>query len=100
VDLASEKINMRVTPYSKDFSPFTLCSPSRVGGKLADRDVFPDAAKLGPGDRLKQIVSTTLSAIIGLLPPMDMVLANDGPCRDLLTEVPESINEVSEAPAR
>ncbi|MBA2594250.1 MAG: hypothetical protein H0U97_19205 [Gammaproteobacteria bacterium] len=53
MDLASEKINMRVTPYSKDFSPFTLCSPSRVGGKLADRDVFPDAAKLGPGDRLK-----------------------------------------------
>ena len=100
VDLASEKINMLLTPYSKDFSPFTLRSPIRVGGKLADLDVFPDAAKLGPGDRLKQIVSTTLSAIIGLLPPMDMVLANDSPCRDLLTEVRESITEVSDTPAR
>ena len=100
VDLASEKINVLVTPYSKDFSPFTLRSPIRIGGKLADRDVFPDAAKLGPGDRLKQIVSTTLSAIIGLLPPMDMVLANDSPCRDLLTEVRESVTEVSGAPAR
>ena len=99
VDLASEKINVLVTPYSKDFSPFTLRSPIRIGGKLADRDVFPDAAKLGPGDRLKQIVSTTLSAIIGLLPPMDMVLANDSPCRDLLTEVRESHTEVSETPA-
>ncbi len=100
VDLASEKINVLVTPHSKDFSPFTLSSPIRIGGKLADRDVFPDAAKLGPGDRLKQIVSTTLSAIIGLLPPMDMVLANDSPCRDLLTEVRESNTEVSETPAR
>ena len=100
VDLASEKINMLLTPYSKDFSPFTLRSPIRVGGKLADLDVFPDAAKLGPGDRVKQIVSTTLSAIIGLLPPMDMVLANDSPCRDLLTEVRESITEVSDTPAR
>jgi hypothetical protein len=45
-------------------------------------------------------VSTTLSAIIGLLPPMDMVLTNDSPCRDLLTEVRESITKVSEAPAR
>ena len=100
VDLASEKINILVTPYSKDFSPFTLRSPIRVGGKLADLDVFPDAAKLGPGDTLKQIVSTTLSAIIGLLPPMDMVLSNDSPCRDLLTEVRESITEVSDTPAR
>ena len=100
VDLASEKINMLLTPYSKDFSPFTLRSPIRVGGKLADLDVFPDAARLGPGDTLKQIVSTTLSAIIGLLPPMDMVLANDSPCRDLLTEVRESITEVSDTPAR
>ena len=93
VDLASEKINMLLTPYSKHFSPFTLRSPIRVGGKLADLDVFPDAAKLGPGDTLKQIVSTTLSAIIGLLPPIDMVLADDSPCRDLLTEVRESITE-------
>ncbi|MCA1852179.1 MAG: AsmA family protein, partial [Beggiatoa sp.] len=100
VDFASERINLLLTPYSKDFSPFTLRSPIRIGGKLADLDVFLDAARLGPGDRLKQIVSTTLSAIIGLLPPIDMVLANDSPCRDLLTEARESYTEVSKTRAR
>jgi uncharacterized protein involved in outer membrane biogenesis len=100
VSLVSEEINVLVTPHSKDFSPFTLRSPIRIGGKLADLDVFLDAANLGPGNKLKQIVSTTLSAIIGLLPPLDALLANDSPCRELFSDARVSIADLTPTPGR
>jgi uncharacterized protein involved in outer membrane biogenesis len=95
VNLASEKIDLVVTPYPKDFSPFTLRSPLRIQGKLASLAVAPDTVGLGPGNTVKRVLSTTLSAIVGLLPPMDVVLGKDSPCRALMDEARDSMVEVS-----
>jgi len=57
--------------------------------------VAPDTAGIGPGNTVKRVLSTTLSAILGLLPPMDVVLGKDSPCRSLMDEARDSMIEVS-----
>ncbi|MBI4524786.1 MAG: AsmA family protein [Deltaproteobacteria bacterium] len=42
VDLKEEKLNVILTPMPKDFSPFSLRSFVRVGGRFKDVSVFPD----------------------------------------------------------
>jgi hypothetical protein len=95
IDLEAEKANVVLTPQPKDFSPFTVRSPIRIAGPLREVDYYPDAAGLGPGGKVKQVLSTALSAVLGLLPPFDTVLDENSPCRDLLEDARKSVTEAS-----
>jgi uncharacterized protein involved in outer membrane biogenesis len=67
LDLATETIDLSLTPEPKDVSFLSLRSTVSVEGRLADLSVAPD-----------------LASILRLLPPIDLGTAENAPCAQML----------------
>lgn len=84
VNMRDETLDLRLAPYSKDFSPLTLRTPISVEGTLAEPDAFPDPADIGVEGGLKKILDALLTVVTGLLPPIDLPAERNAPCDALI----------------
>jgi hypothetical protein len=80
IDLGSEALALRVRTLPKDFSPLTLRQPIEVGGTLARPNVFPDPAGIGNETVAQKAINAVLTAVTGLLPPIDTAVGEDHQC--------------------
>jgi uncharacterized protein involved in outer membrane biogenesis len=67
LDLATETVDLTLTPEPKDLSLLSLRSEVSIEGQLADLSIAPD-----------------LASIVRLLPPIDLGTAEDAPCAQML----------------
>jgi uncharacterized protein involved in outer membrane biogenesis len=67
LDLATETVDLTLTPEPKDLSLLSLRSEVSIEGQLADLSIAPD-----------------LASIVRLLPPIDLGTAEDAPCAHML----------------
>ncbi|MFN2424846.1 MAG: AsmA family protein, partial [Candidatus Binatia bacterium] len=72
LNLATEKLDVRVIPHPKDVSLLSLRQDLIIEGTLADLDYYPDPLKAGPVDGFRQKLNFVLAPIVGLLTPFDM----------------------------
>lgn len=84
INMGDETLNLRLTPYAKDFSPLTLRSPITIGGTLASPDPFPDPAGIGNETLGQKVLNAILTPVLGLLPPFDTEVGTDSDCRSLI----------------
>jgi uncharacterized protein involved in outer membrane biogenesis len=86
IDMGEERLDLRLRPYPKDFSPFTLRTPISVEGTLAQPDAFPDPADIGVEGTAKKVLNSVLTVVQGVLPPPDFGPGENAPCRDLIAQ--------------
>ncbi len=84
INMATETLNLTVTPYSKDFSPLTLRAPISVGGTFKSPEFFPDPSHSGNKTIGERIINAILTPILGLLPPFDTELGKNADCQNLI----------------
>ncbi len=86
IDMRSEKLNLKLTPYPKDFSPLTMRSPIGIQGTFKKPQAFPDPADIGIEGTVKKVINAVLTPIIGLLPPIDEGVGEDSACGPLIEQ--------------
>lgn len=84
IDMRDEKLDLRLRPAPKDFSPLTLRAPISVQGTLGSPDVFPDPADIGVDTIPKKILDGILTVVTGLLPPVDVGPGKNAPCGEMI----------------
>jgi uncharacterized protein involved in outer membrane biogenesis len=85
VDMRKENVDLLLFPEPKDFSPLTFRQPLRLSGNFKDLSVFPDPLKNDTRSVVSKVVNGVLTAILGLLPPIDAgVGQNDANCQGLV----------------
>lgn len=85
IDMRSERLDLRLRPLPKDFSPFSLRTPISVQGTLAEPDAFPDPADIGVEGVVNKALNTVLTVVTGVLPPVDLGPGEDAPCAALIS---------------
>jgi uncharacterized protein involved in outer membrane biogenesis len=86
VDMRAEEINLLLIPQPKDFSPLTFRQPLRMRGSFESLDIFPDPLKSDERGPLAKAFNTVLTAILGLLPPIDAGVGENSNCRALIED--------------
>lgn len=93
INMRDETLDLRLRPYTKDFSPFTLRTPISVEGTLASPDAFPDPADIGVETGIKKALNALLTVVTGLLPPVDVPSDRDAPCGALIKAAREHVKQ-------
>ncbi|MBK8210492.1 MAG: AsmA family protein [Rhodospirillales bacterium] len=93
INMREERLDLRLSPYPKDFSPFTLRTPISVQGTLAQPDAFPDPADIGVEGGLKKVLNAALTVVTGLLPPIDVGPGKDAPCAELIGKARQRLGD-------
>lgn len=86
IDMSSEELNLKLTPYPKDFSPLSVRTPIAIQGTFKSPEAFPDPADIGIEGTLKKVINAVLTPIIGLLPPIDEGVGEDSACGPLIEQ--------------
>ena len=84
-----EQVNLLLIPQPKDFSPLTFRQPLRVRGSFKDIEVFPDPLKTDERGPLAKAANAVLTAILGLIPPIDSGVGEDSNCQALIQDARE-----------
>jgi uncharacterized protein involved in outer membrane biogenesis len=84
VDMRQEQVNLLLVDEPKDFSPLTFRQPLRMSGTFKDLSVFPDPLKTDQRGPLAKVINGILTAILGLIPPIDAGVGEDSDCRSLI----------------
>jgi hypothetical protein len=93
INMRDERLDLRLWPYPKDFSPLTLRTPISVQGTLAEPDGFPDPADIGVEGGLKKVLNAVLTVATGLLPPVDFGPGKDAPCAELIGKARQRVGD-------
>jgi uncharacterized protein involved in outer membrane biogenesis len=93
INMREERLDLRLWPYPKDFSPLTLRTPISVQGTLAEPDGFPDPADIGVEGGLKKVLNAALTVVTGLLPPVDVGPGKDAPCAELIGKARQRVGD-------
>lgn len=93
INMREERLDLRLSPYPKDFSPLTLRTPITVQGTLAQPDAFPDPADIGVEGGLKKVLNAALTVVTGLLPPIDVGPGKDAPCAELIGKARQRVGD-------
>jgi hypothetical protein len=86
VDMRTEDVNLLLVPQPKDFSPLTFRQPLRMTGSFKNLDVFPDPLKTDQRGPLAKMVNGILTAVLGLLPPIDAGVGENSDCGNLIQD--------------
>src|SRR5690606_17055316 len=89
VDMNREQVNLLLVPQPKDFSPLTFRQPLRVRGSFKDIEVFPDPLKTDERGPLAKAANAVLTAILGLIPPIDSGVGENSDCQTLIQDARE-----------
>lgn len=102
IDLRDERFNLVLTPVPKDFSPLSLRSFIRVGGRFKNPSVFPDPLKTGTDSVLAKIFNALVTLLSTPLQPRDLGLGRDIDCEALIASVKgkDPYGVIPKAPAR
>lgn len=92
IDMRDEKLDLRLRPAPKDFSPLTLRAPISVQGTLGSPDAFPDPADVGVGSIPKKILDGILTVVTGLLPPVDVGPGKNAPCGEMIRKARQRLS--------
>ena len=84
VDMRREDVDLLLVVQPKDFSPLTFRQPLRMTGSFKDLSVFPDPLKADQRGPLAKLVNGVLTAILGLIPPIDAGVGDNSDCRSLI----------------
>ena len=87
IDLRDEKINILVLPVPKDFSPFSLRSYIRIGGRLKKPSVFPDPIKTRTQSIIQKVFNVFTMLALTPFQPRDLGLEKDIDCDALIARV-------------
>jgi uncharacterized protein involved in outer membrane biogenesis len=100
VDLRNESLAVRMTARPKDFSPFTLRSPIRVGGTLADPQVSVESGQVAGKALGALALGVVVAPIVALLPFVDLGVGDQGdPCARTPGRLPARAATAPAAPA-
>lgn len=86
IDLKDERIEARLKPRAKDFSPFSAQTPITVSGQLKAPSVGIDAGRAGTRVLAAAALGSLLTPLAALIPFIETGGAEDADCRALLTE--------------
>jgi uncharacterized protein involved in outer membrane biogenesis len=86
IDLKDERIEARLKPRAKDFSPFSAQTPITVSGQLKEPSVGIDAGRAGTRVLAAAALGSLLTPLAALIPFIETGGAGDADCRALLTE--------------
>jgi hypothetical protein len=86
VNFKTERIDFRIVPYPKDFSPFSGRSPIAISGPLNDIKVRPEAAPLAARVGLAAVLAI-LTPVAAPLAFLDAGLGKDSDCAGFVNEV-------------
>jgi uncharacterized protein involved in outer membrane biogenesis len=84
VDMHQEQVDLLLVDEPKDFSPLTFRQPLRMTGTFKDLSVFPDPLKTDQRGPLAKVINGVLTAILGLIPPIDAGVGEDTNCASLI----------------
>ncbi|MBL8660735.1 MAG: AsmA family protein [Rhodospirillales bacterium] len=90
INMSDEKLDLRLTPYPKDFSPLSVRTALTVQGTFKNPQAFPDPADLGVEGVAKKVVNAILTPIAGLLPPIDEGVGKDSDCGALIAQAKQA----------
>lgn len=93
VNFKTERIDFRLTPYPKDFSPLSARSPIAVSGPLNDIKVRPETGPLAARLGLAAVLSAVLTPIAAPLAFLDVGLGKDSDCAKFVGEVRARIEQ-------
>ncbi len=93
INMDDEKLDLRLTPYPKDFSPLSVRTAISVQGTFKNPQAFPDPADIGVEGVAKKVINAILTPIAGLLPPIDEGVGNDSDCSALIAEAKQSTDQ-------
>ena len=85
IDLAQEKLDLRIVPRSKKLSLVALRTPIHVEGRLSRPEVGLDKGKLA----VRGLAAVALGAVnpaLGLIPLIETRTGSDSECRRLIAE--------------
>jgi uncharacterized protein involved in outer membrane biogenesis len=85
INLATEQLDIVLTPVPKDFSPVSLRSFIRVGGRFNSPSVFPDPLKTGTKSLLQKIANVFMVLASIVVQPRDLWFGKDIDCDRLIT---------------
>lgn len=86
IDLKDERIEARLKPRAKDFSPFSAQTPITVSGQLKEPSVGIDTGRAGTRVLAAAALGSLLTPLAALIPFIETGGAGDADCRALLTE--------------
>ncbi|HEX2116009.1 MAG TPA: AsmA-like C-terminal region-containing protein, partial [Alphaproteobacteria bacterium] len=87
INFKSERIDFRLVPHPKDFSPFTARTPINITGPLGDIAIRPEAAPLVARLGLATALSAVLTPLAAPLAFLDAGLGKDSDCGAFVQEV-------------
>jgi uncharacterized protein involved in outer membrane biogenesis len=87
VNFKTERIDFRLTPYPKDFSPFSGRSPIVIDGSLNDISIRPETAPLAARLGLAAVLSAVLTPLAAPLAFLDVGLGKDSDCAAFVNDV-------------
>ena len=93
VNFKTERIDFRLTPYPKDFSPFSARSPIALSGPLNDIKIRPETGPLAARLGLAAVLSAVLTPIAAPLAFLDAGLGKDSDCAKFVGEVRARIEQ-------
>jgi uncharacterized protein involved in outer membrane biogenesis len=93
INMGEEKLNLRLTPYPKDFSPLSVRSAISVQGTFKNPQAFPDPADIGVEGVAKKVINAILTPIAGLLPPIDEGVGKDSDCGALIAQARQATEQ-------
>lgn len=85
IDLRSEQLDIVLTPVPKDFSPLSLRSFIRVGGRFNNASVFPDPLKTGTKSLFAKIANVFMVLASIVIQPRDLWFGKDIDCNKLIS---------------
>jgi len=92
IDMRDEKLDLRLRPAPKDFSPLTLRAPISVQGTLGSPDAFPDPADIGVDNIPKKILAGILTVVTGLVQPVDVGPGRNAPCDAMIRQARQRLS--------
>jgi uncharacterized protein involved in outer membrane biogenesis len=85
VDLAKERLDMRVRAAPRDFSPLTLRAPVNIGGTFVDPKVAIDRSRMAGTLIASAVLGAVVAPLAALLPLLDFGEGDPpSPCRERL----------------
>lgn len=86
IDMGEEKLDLRLVPYPKDFSPLSLRNPIAVQGTFGNPQAMTDPVGIGVEGTVKKVINAVLTPIVGLAPPIGEGVGEDSDCAQLIAE--------------
>jgi uncharacterized protein involved in outer membrane biogenesis len=84
VNLATEALDLRLSAYPKDFSPFSARTPIKIEGNLKKPRPYPEPAPLAGRAAASVALGALLTPAAALIPWIELGLAEDSQCHALV----------------